>query len=89
MDGAGASSGRLTTVQAARRLGIAERSVRRAIQAGRLPATLLGSRWVLDPDDVEHFRARRTAREGAARGPFSSGDPQGIGSGGRPHSGAA
>lgn len=61
IDGGGASSGQLTTAQAAQRLGIAERSVRRAIQAGRLPATLLGSRWVLDPEDVEHYRARRAA----------------------------
>lgn len=51
----------LTAAQAAELIGISERSVRRAITENRLPASSLGGRWVLDAEDVEHYRARRTA----------------------------
>lgn len=57
-----ASSARqLSTGHAAKLLGITERSVRRAVTQGRLRATPLGGRWVLTPEDVEHFRAQRAA----------------------------
>lgn len=51
----------LSTAQAARSLGITDRAVRLAIAAGRLPAEWVGGRYVLAPEDVEHFRARRAA----------------------------
>jgi excisionase family DNA binding protein len=51
----------LTTTAAARSLGIGTRAVRKAIGAGRLPATWAGGCWWIDPEDVEHFRARRAA----------------------------
>lgn len=62
VDSGHAPSGQhLTSAEAARLIGISERSVRRAITEDRLPASLLGGRWVLDVEDVEHYRARRTA----------------------------
>ena len=50
-----------STRQAAKRLGCSDRTVRWAIANGRLAAKRIGAGWVLDPEEVEHFRARRTA----------------------------
>ena len=52
----------LSTGQAAKRVGISERAIRQAIDSGRLTARLVGGRYVLDPTDVEHFRAIRTLK---------------------------
>lgn len=51
----------LSTAEAARRVGISSRGVRRAIEEGRLPAVLVGHRWVIDPEELGHFQARRAA----------------------------
>ena len=55
------SPGGLSTAEAARRLGLTPRGVRKAIDSGRLPAVLVGHRWVIDPEEVGHFHARRVA----------------------------
>jgi hypothetical protein len=51
----------LTTRAVARSLGMTSRAVRKAITVGRLPAQHWAGRWWINPDDVEHLRARRTA----------------------------
>lgn len=59
-DGAGLGpAGWLSTAQAGRRLGITDRAVRKAIASGRLPAQWIGGVHALDPEDLEHYRARR------------------------------
>lgn len=50
----------MSTTEAARAIGCSTRTVQRDVDNGRLPATLVGGRWVLDPEDVEHARARRS-----------------------------
>lgn len=50
----------MTTSQAADRLDIGTRAVVKAIHAGRLTATRPGRAWLIDRDDVEHYRARTT-----------------------------
>jgi excisionase family DNA binding protein len=49
----------LSTRDAARRLCCSPRTVRWAIAQGRLPAVWFRGGWVLDPVEVEHYRARR------------------------------
>lgn len=44
------------TGEAADRLGVSERHVRRLIADGRLDAELVSGRWVLDPVDVDSYR---------------------------------
>jgi excisionase family DNA binding protein len=51
----------LSPAQAARRLGITTSGVHQAVRRGRLPAQRIGGRLVLDPQDVQHYRARRAA----------------------------
>ena len=51
----------LTTTATARVLGITARAVVKAISAGRLPAQWSAGCWWINPDDVEHYRARRAA----------------------------
>lgn len=51
----------LSTTEAARRLGITDRAVRKAIAAGRLRAQWVGGVHALDPADIEHYRATRAA----------------------------
>jgi hypothetical protein len=51
----------LTTTAAAGVLGITARGVVKAISVGRLPAVWSAGCWWIDPEDVEHLRARRTA----------------------------
>lgn len=51
----------LSTAQAARALGISPRAVRQAIAENRLDAEVVGGRYVLTPDDVAHYRAKRAA----------------------------
>lgn len=52
-------SQKLSTTEAARRIGVSHRTVLRNIAAGRLPAERVGGRFVLDLEDVEHHRIRR------------------------------
>lgn len=51
----------LTTADAAELLGISDRGVRKAILDGRLPAQRVADVWLVDREDVEHFKARRAA----------------------------
>lgn len=51
----------LTTTATARVVGITARAVVKAITAGRLPAQWWSGRWWIDPEEVEHYRARRVA----------------------------
>ena len=45
---------------AAKRLGCSERTVRRRIQQGSIPARRKGRRvWVIDPSDLDLLRNRR------------------------------
>lgn len=53
---------RLSTTQAACRLGVTDRAVRLAIARERLPAEAIGGRWVLDPADVDSYGRRRQGR---------------------------
>ena len=48
----------VTTREAAAILGITERSVRRAIARGELPAVRRGNAYRIDSDELEHFAAR-------------------------------
>jgi len=57
---AGSTHG-LSTVQAARQLGITDRAVRLAIARHRLPADTVGGRWVLNPADVDAYGRRRAS----------------------------
>lgn len=51
----------LSVADAAPVLGIGDRGVRKAIEAGRLRATRVGHAWVIDPMDLQHFIRRREA----------------------------
>lgn len=51
-----ASETTMTTSQAATVLGVGERAVRQAIGRGRLPATRAGGRWLIEREDLEHYR---------------------------------
>lgn len=50
---------RLSTSSAADLLGVTDRAVRLACKGGRLRAERVGGRWLIDREDVEHFRAAR------------------------------
>ncbi len=50
-----------STKRAADLLHIGERAVRKAIAADSLPARKVDGRWVIAREDIEHYRARRTA----------------------------
>ncbi|GIF16214.1 helix-turn-helix domain-containing protein [Actinoplanes teichomyceticus] len=49
----------LTTADAAALLSMSDRGVRRAITDGRLPAQRAGDVWLINREDVEHFRSAR------------------------------
>ena len=51
----------LTSAQAADSLGVGPRAIRLAIAEQRLPAERVGGRWLINREDVEHYRAARTA----------------------------
>lgn len=51
----------MSTSQAADLLGVTSRAIRQAVHEGRLTAERVGYRWLLDREDVEHYRARRAA----------------------------
>jgi excisionase family DNA binding protein len=52
----------VSSLEAAERLGITSRAVRRAAAEGRLRGRQVGNGWVFDPVDVEVFRMEREAR---------------------------
>jgi excisionase family DNA binding protein len=47
----------LTALDAARTIGVSERTIRRAIASGDLPATKHAGVYRIDPDDLERYRA--------------------------------
>ncbi|MEV7264187.1 helix-turn-helix domain-containing protein [Micromonospora aurantiaca] len=51
----------LSTTEAADRLGMTDRGVRKAIAGGRLTAHRDGDRWRVSLEDLEHYRAGRAA----------------------------
>jgi excisionase family DNA binding protein len=53
-----ASSQRLTTRQAASITGVSDRTIRRAIAAGRLPAERVGHIYLINRQDVGRYRTR-------------------------------
>ncbi|MDT0201348.1 helix-turn-helix domain-containing protein [Nocardioides sp. AE5] len=52
----------LSTGQAAQLAGVTGRAIRKAINEQRLPATEAGGRYRISREDIEHFKAARTAR---------------------------
>lgn len=54
----------LTTGQAADRLGVSERAVRKLIESGTLPARRMGANWFIHPDDLDRpeVRGRKPGR---------------------------
>lgn len=51
----------LSTGQVAHELMITDRAVRKAIAEERLPATVIGGRYRISREDLEHYRAARAA----------------------------
>lgn len=50
----------------AERCGVSQRTVRRIIHAGVLPATKIGNQYIVAADDLDHYLARaRLAKEKA------------------------
>jgi len=54
----------ISTTQAATRLGITERAVRKLVDSGTLPAHKIGREWFIDPADLERatVKNRRPGR---------------------------
>lgn len=52
------SLSQLTTGSAAEQLGITDRAIRKAIRDGRLRATQVDGKWLIDPEDLKHYRRR-------------------------------
>jgi excisionase family DNA binding protein len=61
VDTSAPSERRLSPRQAADRLGVSPRSIRRWITRGDLPANRDRAGYVLNPDDVDAYAARRSA----------------------------
>lgn len=57
-DTAGSSSPLLTTTQAAQRAGVSDRTIRRAITAGHLPATRVGRAYLVSRADIDAYTRR-------------------------------
>jgi excisionase family DNA binding protein len=55
---------KITTTEAAQRLGLAQSSIRRLILSGELPATKHGRDWLIDEDDVQHLAAEPRPKRG-------------------------
>ena len=53
----------LSTVEAADELGVTPRRVLALIQSGSLPATRVGSRWVIMSDSLDSVRDRKPGRK--------------------------
>ncbi len=54
-------SSRVSAREAADLLGVTDRAVRLACTQGRIPAEQVDGRWLIDREDVEHYRAARDA----------------------------
>ena len=52
----------ITTVEAARRLGVTPNRVRALIQAKRLKAFKFGREWLIDPKDLDAVMDRKVGR---------------------------
>jgi excisionase family DNA binding protein len=52
----------ITTVEAARRLGVTPSRVRALIEAKRLKAFKYGREWLIDPKDLEAVKDRKVGR---------------------------
>jgi excisionase family DNA binding protein len=57
----------ITTVEAAKRLGVTPGRVRALIEAKRLKAFKYGREWLIDPKDLEAVRVRKVGRPRKAR----------------------
>jgi excisionase family DNA binding protein len=51
----------LTSGRAADLVGVSTRAIRKAITAGRLVGTRVGSQYRISREDLEHYRAARVA----------------------------
>lgn len=51
----------LTPSQAAGRVGVSDRAIRKAIHTGRLPAEKRDGTWQITRDDLRHFEASRAS----------------------------
>lgn len=51
----------LTPSQAAGRVGVSDRAIRKAIHTGRLPAAKVDGAWQITRDDLRHFQASRAS----------------------------
>jgi excisionase family DNA binding protein len=49
----------VTTSQAATLAGTSARTIQRAIEAGQLPASRAGGRWLITRTDLDRYRSRR------------------------------
>ena len=57
----------ITTVEAARRLGVTPSRVRALIEAKRLKAFKYGREWLIDPKDLAAVKNRKVGRPRKAR----------------------
>ena len=57
----------ITTVEAARRLGVTPSRVRALIEAKRLKAFKYGREWLIDPKDLEAVKNRKVGRPRKSR----------------------
>lgn len=55
----------LTTADAAARLRCSDRTVRRAIRAGHLPAHRAGHIWLMDSRDLDHYADQHVQQKGS------------------------
>ncbi|HVL23019.1 MAG TPA: LuxR C-terminal-related transcriptional regulator [Thermomicrobiales bacterium] len=68
--------GPLSAREAADLLGLDERTIRRAIRAGALPATKHAGVYRIDPDDLAHFQRQRNGRHGLSATPAHHDPPR-------------
>ena len=59
---------RITTAQAAERLGVTKPRVIQLINAGRLPAEKIGMQYLIKPADLEKVKDRKPGRPPSAKG---------------------
>jgi excisionase family DNA binding protein len=57
----------ITTVEAAKRLGVTPSRVRALIEAKRLKAFKYGREWLIDPKDLDAVKNRKVGRPRKAR----------------------
>jgi excisionase family DNA binding protein len=54
---------------AAQRLGVSEKTVRRYIKSGALPSLFVGNAYRVHPDELDAFVERTSAEHGVLEGP--------------------